>query len=61
MILGSENVSGDPYQNGDTVTFRTAPKAVGKNSENMSSRLNRKVYELFFTGVLNYAKYKHAI
>jgi hypothetical protein len=27
----------------------------------MSSRLNRKVYELFFTGVLNYAKYKHAI
>ena len=39
MILGSENVSGDPYQNGDTVTFRTALKAVGKNSENMSSKI----------------------
>lgn len=39
MILGSENVSGDPYQNGDTVTFRTAPKAVGKNTD-----MNLEIY-----------------
>ena len=30
------NVSGDPQQNGSTVTFRTALKDVGKNSENMN-------------------------
>ena len=36
-ILGIENVSGDPQQYGDTMTFQAALKAVGKNSENMSS------------------------
>ena len=35
-VPGSENVSGDPQQNGSTVTFRTALKDVGKNSENMN-------------------------
>jgi hypothetical protein len=43
MIPRSENVSGDPQQNGDTVTFRTAFKAVRKNSENMSSRIHKLV------------------
>jgi hypothetical protein len=38
-IPGSKNVSGVPQQNGNAVTFRTALKAVGKNSENMSSRI----------------------
>jgi hypothetical protein len=36
-ILRSKNVSGDLQQNGEALTFRTALKAVGKNSENMSS------------------------
>ena len=36
-IPGSKNVSGVPQQN--VLTFRTALKAVGKNSVNMSSRL----------------------
>jgi hypothetical protein len=43
MILGSENVSSVPQQNGNTVTFRTALKTVGKNSENMSSRTYKLV------------------
>jgi hypothetical protein len=43
------------------VTFRTALKAVGNNSENMSSRIHESVWELFFTGFNNSAKYKDAI
>ena len=43
MIAGIENMSGDPRENGDTVTFRAAHKAVGKNSENMSSRIHKSV------------------
>lgn len=30
-----------PQQNSHSVTFRTAPKAVRKNSENMSSRIHK--------------------
>ena len=32
-------MSGDSHKNGNTVTFRTALKAIGKNSENMNSRM----------------------
>jgi hypothetical protein len=41
VIPGSKNVSDVPQKIGNTitVTFRTALKAVGKNSENMSSRI----------------------
>jgi hypothetical protein len=35
-VPGSKNVSGNPQQYSDFVTFRTAIKAVGKNSVNMS-------------------------
>jgi hypothetical protein len=35
----SKNVSNVPQQNGNAVTFRTVLKAVGKHSENMSSRI----------------------
>jgi hypothetical protein len=43
VIPGSKNVSGDPQQNDGAVTFRTALKAVGNNSENMSSRIHESV------------------
>lgn len=33
VILGGKNVSGVPQQNGKAVTFSTALKAVGMNSE----------------------------
>ena len=41
MILGSENVSGNPLKNHDAVTSRTALKTVVKNSENVSSRIQK--------------------
>jgi hypothetical protein len=43
-------VSGDPQQNDDAMTFRIALKAVGKISENLSSRICKS--ELYFTGFL---------
>jgi hypothetical protein len=56
-ILGGEGVYNVPQRNGSTVIFRTAIRAVRKNSENMSSRIYkqdfsilqniRKQYELY--------------
>ena len=39
MSLGDKGVSNVLSKMGKAVTFRTAFKAVGKNSENMSSRM----------------------
>jgi hypothetical protein len=39
MIPGTENVSRVHQQNGNAVTLTTVFKAMGKNSENMSSRI----------------------
>ena len=41
--LGGEGVSMSLAKMINTVTFRTALKAVGKNSENMSSRIHKSV------------------
>jgi hypothetical protein len=41
-ILGSNTVSGNFPQNDDSVTFRTVLKAVGNNSENMSSKIHKQ-------------------
>ena len=43
MVSGSENVSGNPQENDSAVTFKISLKAVGKNSENMSSRIHKSV------------------
>ena len=43
MIPGTENVSRVHQQNGNAVTLTTVFKAMGKNSENMSSRI---IYQL---------------
>jgi hypothetical protein len=39
-ITGSESLSGVPQQNVNTVTFRTALKAVGNNFEKVISRIH---------------------
>jgi hypothetical protein len=44
-ILGSKNVSGNSPQNDDLVTFRTVLKAVGNNSENMSSKIHNSLQD----------------
>jgi hypothetical protein len=47
MSLGNENVSNIPQQNAHAVTFRrSAFKALGKNSENMSSRILNRFSQL---------------
>lgn len=38
IIPGIKNVSGNPQPSDNAVTFRAAHKAVGKNSEKMSSK-----------------------
>jgi hypothetical protein len=43
IIPGSNNDSGIPQQNGNAVTFRTALKSVGKNSENMTLIINKSI------------------
>ena len=40
MIIRNNMIPEMPQKYGDTVTLRTALKAVGNNSENMSSRIN---------------------
>ena len=62
IILESKNVSDDLQENGDSVTFRTVFKAVGKNSVNMSSKIHKSEKEcFFFIRFLNYAKHKDAV
>lgn len=40
VIIRNNMIPEMPQKYGDTVTLRTALKAVGNNSENMSSRIN---------------------
>ena len=58
MSLGGNNVSNVSWQNGNTVSFRTAIKVVGKNSENMSSRIYKQEFSTMQNIKMQYELYE---